>query len=831
MSNLKLAFRMLVKTPFVTIVAILSLALGIGANTAIFSVFDQLLRRPLPVEDPERLVNLLAPGPKPGSTSCNSAGPCEAVFSYPMFRDLEQGQSPFTALAAHRLFGANLAANGQTFTGDGVAVSGRYFDTLGIQPALGRFIGPDDDRVEGEGRVAVLSYAFWQNRFGGSPDVLTTPVVVNGQAMTIVGVAPRGFGGTTIEERPLVFVPISMRALMQPGVQPSSDRQNYWVYLFARLKPGITVEQAGAALAPLYSGIVNQVEVPLQKNMSEQTMARFKTKPVVVEPGAHGQSGIAAEATTPIALLFGVTAIVLLIACANIANLLLARSAARAGEMAVRLSLGATRRQLIVQLLTESWLLAACGGAAGLFVAIATLRIIMWLLPAEGAAMLDVQLAAPVLMFTAAVTLATGFLFGLFPSLHSTRPDLVASLKNQAGQPSGAKAAARFRVSLATAQIALAMMLLVSAGLFTKSLVNVARASLGLNPEQVVTFGVSPQLNGYKPEQIRQLVVRIADELAALPGASAVTGGLVPLLAGSNWGNNVSVEGFEAGPDTDTNSRYNEVLPGYFSTLAIPLLAGREITAADGFGATKVAVVNESFARKFNLGADPVGRMMATGRSSTLDIRIVGLVKDAKYSEVKGDVPPLFFRPILQNERIGSLTFYVRTAVDPEAFLASIPKTVARVDPNLPVDELRTLPQQIRENVFLDRFISIMSASFAILATLLAAIGLYGVLAYTVVQRTREIGLRMALGADPSRVRGMVLGQVSRMTIVGGLVGLTAAWWLGRLAQSLLYQMSGSDPIVLVGSAAALALVALAAGFVPALKASRVEPMRALRYE
>ena len=375
-------------------------------------------------------------------------------------------------------------------------------------------------------------------------------------------------------------------------------------------------------------------------------------------------------------------------------------------------------------------------------------------------------------------------------------------MKNQAGQPSGAKAAARFRVSLATAQIALAMMLLVSAGLFAKSLVNVARASLGLNPEQVVTFGVSPQLNGYKPEQIRQLAVRITDELAALPGASAVTGGLVPVLAGSNWGSNVSVEGFEAGPDTDTNSRYNEVLPGYFSTLGIPLLAGREITAADGFGAPKVAVVNESFARKFNLGADPVGRMMATGRSSTLDIRIVGLVKDAKYSEVKGDVPPLFFRPILQNERIGSLTFYIRTAVDPEAFLANIPKTVARVDPNLPVDELRTLPQQIRENVFLDRFISIMSASFAILATLLAAIGLYGVLAYTVVQRTREIGLRMALGAAPSRVRAMVLGQVSRMTIVGGIVGLTAAWGLSRLAQSLLYQDErvGSDRAGGVGS-------------------------------
>jgi predicted permease len=404
-------------------------------------------------------------------------------------------------------------------------------------------------------------------------------------------------------------------------------------------------------------------------------------------------------------------------------------------------------------------------------------------------------------------------------------------LKNQAGQPSGAKAAARFRIILATAQIALSMMLLVSAGLFAKSLVNVMRAQLGLNPEHVVTFGVSPQLNGYKPEQIRQLAERISSELAALPGAAAVTGGLVPVLAGSNWGSNVSVEGFDAGPDTDTNSRYNEVLPGYFSTLGIPLLAGREITAADGFGATKVALVNESFAKKFNLGTNPVGRMMATGRSRNLDTRIVGLVKDSKYSEVKGAVPPLFFRPMLQNERIGSLNFYIRTATDPEVFLANIPRTVARVDPNLPVSELRTLRQQVRENVWLDRFISIMSASFALLATVLAAIGLYGVLAYTVVQRTREIGLRMALGAAPARVRRMVLGQVGRMTIIGGIVGLSAAWGLSRLAQSLLYNMTGSDPIVLVGSVAALSLVALAAGFVPALKASRVEPMRALRYE
>jgi predicted permease len=829
--HLKLAYRTLVKTPFVTLVAIASLALGIGANTAIFSLFDQLLRRPLPVHEPEALVNLSAPPPKPGSTSCNQAGSCEAVFSYPMFRDLERAQMPFVGIAAHRLFGANLTAGGQTFTGDGMVVSGSYFPLLGLQPAVGRLLGPDDDRVEGEAHVAVLSHAFWQNRFAGSPSVLEEKLVVNGQPLTIVGVAPRGFDGTTLGARPQVFVPITMRTLMQPGVQPLTERRNYWAYLFARLKPGTTIDQARVALAPLYTGLLTEVEAPLQKGMSEQTMARFKARPLVLEPGARGQSDVSQEATAPIALLLGVTAIVLLIACANIANLLLARSAARAGEMAVRLSLGASRRQLIGQLLTESWLLALCGGAAGLMVARWTLALMASMLPAEAAATIQVQLAWPVVLFAAAVTLGTGFVFGLFPALHSTRPDLVSSLKGQAGQPSGARAAARFRTSLATVQIALSMMLLASAGLFAKSLLNITRVSLGLNADQVVTFGVSPQLNGYKPERIRQLMSQISEALAALPGATSVTTGLVPLLAGSNWGDSVSVEGFEAGPDTDTQSNYNEIGPLYFSTLGIPLLAGREFTPAAAMGAPKVAIVNEAFARKFNLGANPVGKMMATGRRSALDIQIVGLVKDAKYSDVKNDVPPVYFRPLLQSERMGSLTFYVRTAMDSDVFVATIPKTIARVDPNLPVDNLRTLPQQIRENVFLDRFLGVLSASFAILATVLAAIGLYGVLAYTVIQRTREIGLRMALGATPSRVRGMVLRQVGKMTAIGAAVGLAAAWGLGRLAQSLLYRLDGADPVVLVSSAGALALVALGAGLVPALRASRVDPMRALRHE
>ena len=835
MSNLKFAFRTLFKTPFVTIVAIVSLALGIGANAAIFSLFNQMLLQPLPAAEPNRLVNLLVPGPKPGSQSCNQAstrGNCDDVLSYPMFRDLEREQQVFAGLAAHRLVSANIAYGGQTVNGDLLLVSGSYFGVLGIQPAVGRLIGPGDDRIIGESPVVVLSHGFWTTRFAADRGLLNQTMIVNGQAMTIVGVAPRGFTGTTIGAEPKVFVPLTLRKPVNPWSERMDNRRNYFLYVFGRLKPGVSIEQARASLDPQYRAIVNDVEATLQTGMSPQTLARFKTKPILLEPGARGQSAIPNTARPSLRLLLGVTAFVLIIACANIANLLLARSAARAGEMAVRLSIGASRGRLVFQLLTESLLLAVLGGIAGMFVAQWTLDLIASLLPNFAATTLDFHVDRTAMLFGAALTIGTGLLFGLFPAIHSTRPDLVSSLKGQAGQPSGARAAARFRTSLATAQIALSMALLVSAGLFTKSLMNISRVDLGVKVDNVIMFGLSPELNGYTPARTKQLFERLDEELAALPGVNGVTSALVPLLGGSNWGNDVAVEGFPAGPDTDTNSRFNEVGPEYFRTLGVPLIAGREFRRADGAGAPKVAIVNEAFAKKFNLGRDAVGRRIGNrGDKEGLDTQIVGLVQNAKYSEVKREVPPLFFRPYRQDDRLGNITFYVRTSLDPEQFLPNVPKVVAKLDANLPVEDLRTMPQQIRQNVFLDRMISVLSAAFAGLATLLAAIGLYGVLAYTVSQRTREIGLRMALGAAPSRVRGMVLRQVGVMTIVGGVIGLTAAIWLGRLAQSLLFEMKGYDPVVLVSAAAALTVVALGAGFVPAHRASQVDPMQALRYE
>jgi predicted permease len=824
-------FRTLFKTPFVTIVAIVSLALGIGANAAIFSLFDQLLLEPLPVPGAERLVNMRAPGPKPGSTSCNQAGDCDSVFSYPMFRDLERVQTVFTGIAAHVTSGANIAARGETHNGDAMLASGTYFPVLGLTPALGRLLGPDDDRTPGESHVVVLSHAYWQSRFGSDPAVLNQAIVVNGLTMTIVGVAPRGFTGTTIGVKPDVFAPITMRGFSDP-FKGFDNRRSYWAYLFARLKPGVTIDQAAAALGTSYRGILNDVEAPLQKGMSAPTLARFKAKALIIEAGSRGQSSVSRDAKAPLSLLLSVTAFVLLIACANIANLLLARGASRAGEMAVRLSIGAARWQLVRQLLAESCLLALMGGVAGIVVAQWTLNLIASMLPPEALDTVTLRVNGGVLVFAAALALGTGLLFGLFPALHSTRPDLIAALKGQSGQPSGAKSAARFRASLATAQIALSMALLVAAGLFTKSLFNVSRVDLGIKADHVVMFRVSPGMNGYKPEQSRRLFEQIEDGLTALPGAVSVSASTVPLLSGSNWGNSVSVEGFKADPDTNTDSRFNLIAPGYFQTLGIPLLAGRDFTRADTLGATKVAIVNEAFARKFNLGRNAVGKRMGDdGGTSPLTIEIVGLMQNAKYSEVKQEIPPVFVRPYRQDERTGQMNFYVRTATDPNQFLSNIPKLVARLDANLPVQNLNTLPNQIQRNVFLDRFISVLSASFAAIATLLAAIGLYGVLAYTVAQRTREIGLRMALGAAPGRVRAMVLRQVGIMTIVGGVIGLAAAVGIGHLAQSLLFQMQGYDATVLVTSAVALTLVALAAGFVPAHRASQVDPMRALRYE
>ena len=538
-----------------------------------------------------------------------------------------------------------------------------------------------------------------------------------------------------------------------------------------------------------------------------------------------------ADVRAPLTLLLGVTSLVLLIACVNIANLLLARAAARSSEMATRLAIGASRSHLIAQLLAESSMLAFAGGLASLLVAQWTMGLIRSLVPVEKVS-LPLQLDASAIIATGALVLGTSLLVGVFPALTTTRPDVLPALKAQTAQPAGGPAAARFRLSLATAQVALSMVLLVLAGLFTKSLDNIGRVNSGLKLDGLVTFEISPERNAYPSDRSALLIERLEDELAALPGVTATASSQAALLSGSGFFDSVRVEGFEIGPDTDNDTNYDEIGPGYFRTLGIPLLAGREFTRADALKAAKVAIVNERFAEKFKLGRNAVGKRMSKARDPELDMEIVGLVKDARHTNIKEAIPPMVFLPHRQNARLRVMTFYVRTSVTPTQIMPAIRDAVLRLDPNMPVEKLRTMHRQVRdETMVFERFMGVLTAAFAVLATLLAAIGLYGVLAYTVAQRTREIGLRMALGATRTRVRGMVLRQVGMMTVVGGAIGLASALVVARAGQALLFGLEFHDPVVLAAAVSVLALVALAAGLVPANRAARVDPMRALKYE
>ncbi|MEP7118731.1 MAG: FtsX-like permease family protein, partial [Acidobacteriota bacterium] len=604
------------------------------------------------------------------------------------------------------------------------------------------------------------------------------------------------------------------------------------VYLFGRRSPGVSLTQAGVLVNAPYRRLLADVDAPLLKGISEQTRARFTAKQIVVSDGSRGQSRLHAVLRTPLTLLLLVAGVVLLIACANIANLQLARAAARANEMAVRLSIGGSRWQLVRQLLIESCVLAAAGGAAGLLVARWTLQGIATLMPATAVDMaVTFALDWRAMLFGGVLTIGAGLLFGLAPALRATRPDILSTLKDQSGQPSGARSAARLRTVLCTAQIGLAMALLVSAGLFVKSLINVSNVALGLDPERLVTFAVAPGLNGYSSDATRAFVERLEHDLAAIPGVTSASASLIRVLSNQSNGGNLVVEGFSTDLDADTNVRMHGIGPDLFRTLGTPLLAGRTFSAADTIGAPRVAIVNEAFAKKFNLLPNPVGRRLARRGATALDTEIVGYVRDAKYSDVKGDVPAVLYEPYRQKPDLFAMYFYVRTALPPEPLLAGIPGVVSAIDPRVPVRDLVTMPQQVRENTFLDRMVGILSIAFASLATLMASLGLYAVLTYTIAQRTREIGLRMALGADAATVRRMVLRQMARMTVAGGGVGLLAAFALGAAAKSLLFGLDGFDPVVVGASVGLLAVIAMASALAPAMRASRIDPMRALRWD
>ena len=833
--DLRVALRGLRRAPGLVVTAVLSLALGIGANAAIFSLFDQLLVRPLPVPHPEQLVKLVDSSPRSGGSACGDIGDCTEVFSYPMFRELERGKTGLAGFAGHTLVSASITYGDRTVHGRGALVSGGYFPALGLKPALGRLLQPSDDQTLGGHPVVVLDYGYWQSHLGADPGVVNRSIVVDGQPVTVVGVAPRGFNGTTLGIRPLVYLPLSMTPqiahTMDGMVNFDTNRRFYWLYAFGRIPPGSDVGRAQTAINAVYRPIIREVEAQIQEGLTEKEMAEFRDATLELKPAARGQSELEGQVRTPLVLLFAVAGVVLLIACANIASLLLVRGASRGMEVAVRLSLGAGRRRVIMQLLTESMVLAVLGGVAGLLVAHGTLMLAAAILPPNAASAVHFGLRWPVVLFAMVLTVATGLVFGLFPAFHSTRASLVSTIRANAGQIAGARSTLRSHTALVVGQIALSTVLLVAAGLFLKSLRNVSREQVGLAVEHLATFTIAPDLNGYTPEQSRQLARRLDAELAAIPGVTSVTSARVGLFTGGGWSTGAQVEGTKYEPGMDNGTMINLIGPGYFRTLGIPVLSGREFTLADREGTNRVAIVNAAFVKKFGLGRDMIDRRVAVWGDKEPNMQIVGVVADAKYTAVKDRLRPVVYTAHLQDSKLGTAVYYVRTSGDPAPVLRQIAAVVSRVDPNVPVQDLKTLPQQIRESVSVDRMIGTLSAGFASLATLLAAVGLYGVLGYTVARRTREIGVRMALGADQWNVRRLVLRQVAWMTLVGGVLGIVAAIAFGRTARSLLYGLDENDPVAVVTAAAVLAAVALGAAYLPARRASSIDPMRALRAE
>ena len=828
------SLRPLMRRKGMTAIIIGTLALGVGVNAGLFSVFHQILLQELSVPAPEEIVVLDSPGPRDGSVTTDGTGRDRQVFSHPLYRDLRSASDTLAGMAAFRSIGINLGARGQTTSGRGLLVSGNYFDLLELRPAAGRFFSRDELETAGAPRVTVLTHGLWQDRFGGDPSMIGESIMVNGQSLEIIGVAPPKFGGLNRFWPADAFMPLTLvDDLTLRGEWSLEDRRSHWLYLFGRLSDGVSIQQASASLAPTFGNLIREVEAPLQQGRSETWMQRFMARELRLLPGAKGQSNTLESVRTPLILLLCVAALVLMVACVNITNLLLAMSASERGETAVRQALGAGRRHILGQRVAVLTLLALAGTLVSVPVAIATLRLVINLLPVSDAALLSAALDWRIISVGLAASIAALVIAGTAPILQAFNNRPVEALRDQAARSGLSRAATRFRSVLVAGQIALALALLVVSGLFIRSLANINSVELGLERGTVLSFSISPVRNGYSTEQARDLFRTIGQRLSGLPGVASASVSMVPILTDSNWGSNLSIEGFDDSPDTDTNASYNAVGPDFFEVLSIPLLRGRTFDESDRNGRPRVAIVNQAFLDKFGLDETSLGARMATGQGADveLDIEIVGIVGDAAYSSVKEAIPPQFFLSMYQTENVGSASFYIRAIREPETLIPEVRALVAQLDSNLPVDDLYTLDIVAETTLVVDRVIATLSIVFAVLATALAAVGLFGVLSFALTQRIGEIGLRAALGAAPASLRWMMLTQTLRLSMIGGAIGLVLAWLLGNMARGLLYELSPLEPLVIAGSVAVLFCVVLLASWLPARRAARIHPVQALRYE
>ncbi len=830
LADLRYALRTLGRSPLFAIVAIASLALGIGANTAIFTLLDQILLRKLPVRDPERLVMLYQKGAHNGS----NIG--DRMQSYPIYRDWQTKAAPLEEVLCRRLLPASVRVDDQTERVSAEMVSGNYFSMLGVGAAAGRvFSAAEDDRVYNGHPVVVLSHDYWVSRFNRDRAAIGKKILVNDYPMTIVGVSAEGFAGLDPARSPQIRVPI----LMKPVVAPEwkwvefDDRRTRWVQVFARLKPGYTAESAAPPLQVLFQQI-RQFETtePKARNWSAYAREEFLRGTIHVENAATGYSGLRNNFSKALLVLMGMVGLVLLIACANVANLLIARAFARQKEIAVRLSLGATRGQLVRQLLVESLLLSTAGAVAGIVLATALTRGLLLLVPTEGNPLLIRPDPDPrILAFTLVLTVVTGLAFGLIPALRASQPDLWSTLKDTVGAIAGGGGSLFLRKGLVAAQVALSFLLLFGAGLFVRSLQNLQETDTGFRDiDTLVTFQVSPALNGYDGPRASQFYRDLLERLRGTPGVRAAGLASVPLLHGWEWDNTLAVEGHQTRDGEDMQGFMNALSPGYFDTMGIALLEGRDFRESDRREQPQVAIVNQRLAEHYFGTKSAVGRHIGfgSGPGTKLDIEIIGVVANTLYEGPREGLRRQVYVPMDGNRGVA---FYVRAGMGARSAYGAVRAAVKELDASLPVYEMKTLGDQLDETLLTERLIALLSAGFGLLATGLAAVGLYGVMAFVVARRTKELGIRLALGAQAEQVVWLVMKEVLVLLAIGLATGVPAAMGMGQYVAAQLHGVPANDAGMVGVAVSVMVVVALLAGFLPARRASRIDPILALRFE
>ena len=827
--DLRYAFRTLRKAPLFTSVAVLSLAMGIGANTAIFTLVHQVILQSLPVSHPEQLVLLSAVGRHYGSNTGPNA------LSYPMYQDFRDKNQVFQSMFCR--YGRTLAVTfgGKTELEAGEEVSGNYFRTLGVVAAVGRVFTASDDLYQGGHPVAVLSYGYWKTRFAGDRGVIGKKIIVNGYPLTIIGVSQQGFDGTEMGFSPQIRTPISMHDVLPRGDYPElNNRRRRFVQVFGRMKEGETIEQAKAGLQPLFHQIlemeVRQKEFSKAPDFMKQAFLKMSIDTL---PGSKGRSQLRRQFSKPLWALTAIVGLVLLIACSNLANLLIARASSRQKEVAVRLAIGAGRGRLIRQLLVESLVLSVAGGVAGMGLALLIDRALIAFLPARTLTLtLSSKPDLTVLGFTLAVSVVTGLLFGLVPALQATRPQLASTLKDQAAAVVHGPSVA-LRKSLVVLQVALSLVLLIGAGLFLQSLRKLHDLNPGFDTDNLLKFDVTPTLGGNSKQWGREYYRRLKERLEGSPGVASATLAVIPVLEDNEWDNWVTIEGYSPKPGETPDPHMQYCSEGYFETLKIPIIVGRPFLPKDDETGPKVVIVNQKFAKKYFGDANPIGRHIGMGidPGTKMNLEIVAVAADTKYENLREPVPEELYVPYKQTQWVNNMSMYVRTRGEPVNLFGQMRQLVRDVDANVPMYDLRTVNSQVEVSLLTERLLAMLSSAFGLLATLLAAIGLYGVMAYMVARRTREIGIRMALGAGGGSVVWLVMREVLLLAGIGLVIGLPASWLLARLVETQLFGIRATDALTMAAAALGIAGVAAMAGYLPAKRATGIDPMRALRWE